>query len=776
MRGDDAMKDHSSAELLARLDILMAERIAPSVFLPLDPVPDFCSAIFKRNKSGENPPLSFKESFFLTEFLQEAETFWAGSTSGQIQSGPWVESDGNNTEYCLSATAVSLEEKKYLALFLLGGEFQDRQNRLQSCRNMFLEERGRRRVAEQAQSESEEKYRTLFEQSTDALFVAGLDGHIVEANAACRALAASSEDVGLLDKLENLARYTEDKASFERQMNEYGRVINLECAVPQAAGTVRLHLLSSSPWRGPDGSPQGYLCTARDITDRKQAEEERRLLATAIDQAAECIVITDANGTILFANPAFETISGYPADKAVGADLGFLFRMDSDKETQRKLWEELESKDCWNGRYENEREDGTRYSEESTISAVRNDDGDIVNYVALLRDVSKEVHLQRQLMTAQKMEAVGTLSAGIAHDFNNVLHVIQGYAEMVQFDIQKGQSGHEKLEEIKKICASAAELSHGLLTFSRSTETQHKPVNLNSEILQVARMITRTIPKMISIRLDLTDEIVTIDADPSQLQQVLMNLAINARDAMPDGGEIIIDTKNTVLDREFCQMHPDTSPGPYALLTLTDTGCGMDKNTIERIFEPFFSTKEPGKGTGLGLAVAYGIVKSHSGIITCRSEPGRGTAFSIYFPALQTRPLEKQTEPRENLVGGTETILIVDDESVVRKIGASILTFLGYRVLEAADGKEALEILQENMDTVSLVILDLVMPNMDGRVCLHNILKIKPSVKVIIASGYCSDETIAASLADGAKASIKKPYGAKEILKIVRSMLDKADP
>lgn len=285
-------------------------------------------------------------------------------------------------------------------------------------------------------------------------------------------------------------------------------------------------------------------------------------------------------------------------------------------------------------------------------------------------------------------------------------------------------------------------------------------------------MLYRTIPKMIAIELVLAEDLAAINADPTQIDQILMNLAVNARDAMPEGGRLTINTENVDLDREYAKTHPGVAPGRYVLLAVSDTGTGMDKETVEHIFEPFFTTKRPGDGTGLGLALVYGIVKQHGGSIACYSERGRGTTFKMYFPALvsnekfevpQTRPL-----PR----GGSETILLVDDEELLRDLGSRILTKAGYQVITACHGREALEVYRERGDEISLVILDLIMPEMGGVQCLEGLLALDPSVRVVIASGYSADGTTNDTLASKTKGFIDKPYEISQVLEVVRDTLD----
>ncbi len=383
-------------------------------------------------------------------------------------------------------------------------------------------------------------------------------------------------------------------------------------------------------------------------------------------------------------------------------------------------------------------------------------------------------NLQNQLVQAQKMEAIGILSGGIAHDFNNLLQVIEGYSDLALFKTQPGENGYQQLKEIKKAAQRAAELTKGLLTFGSRVESKLRPVNVNHEIHQVAGMLSRTIPKMIDMQISLEEHIPTIDADASQLQQVLMNLALNARDAMPEGGTLTIRTENLELDVDHCRKHLGTKPGPHVLISVSDSGSGMDQKTKDLIFDPFFTTKEAGKGTGLGLSIAYGIVKSHGGHIVCRSRPGEGTSFRIYLPILVDGTITDLEMPEtETLMGGTETVLIIEDEDKIRDVAAEMLSSFGYKILTATNGKEGLRYYREKADNIDIVLLDVIMPEMGGIECLREILRMDPAARVLIASGCDAAGTTVQEVSErGARGIVTKPFSMRHLLKAVRDALD----
>ena len=443
-----------------------------------------------------------------------------------------------------------------------------------------------------------------------------------------------------------------------------------------------------------------------------------------------------------------------------------------DAKFYRNLWDTIKEGHTWAGRMVNRRKDGSLFHEEATISPVRNASGEITNFVAVKRDITEHLELSKQLFQAQKMEAVGTLAGGVAHDFNNLLQVVLGFSELMLDAKELPGQFREDLTRIHQSARNGADLVHRLLTFSRKTEVNPRPLNLNRRIEQFQKMASRTIPKMIEIELRLADDLVAINADPTQMEQILMNLAVNARDAMPDGGRLIVETKNVLFDEHYAKTHLGALPGRYVLLCVSDTGQGMDKGTLQHIFEPFFTTKGQGEGTGLGLAMVYGIVKQHNGYITCYSEIGEGTSFKIYLPALEIPTFSAVTSQRPIAVGGSETILLVDDEELIRDLGSRMLGKAGYTVLTAVNGKEALEIYRSKHSDISLVLLDLIMPRMGGKQCLEELLQINPNVKVIIASGISPDALTKDTAAAGVPSFVSKPYEVRQLLGAIREILD----
>lgn len=520
-----------------------------------------------------------------------------------------------------------------------------------------------------------------------------------------------------------------------------------------------------------EGTPAALVFLA-DIDKRRRAEEAQLRLATAIEQAAESVIITDTSGNIQYANPAFERITGYSTDEVIGKHPRFLRSDAHDESFYANLEKCVRKGDTWSGRFIGRKKDGEQFYADTTISPVRDSSGNVTNFVQLGHDVSERLHLEKQLFQAQKMESIGMLAGGIAHDFNNLLTVILGYSELLLTGTDKGAAHYSDLEAIHFAATRGADLAKRILTFSRKIETEPRPIDLNEEIRNANKLLYRTLPKMIEIRLALADDLKRVNADPGQMEQILLNLAVNARDSMPGGGKFVIETRNVTLDEDYCAPRVDATPGDYVLLRVSDTGHGMESEVVDRIFEPFFSTKKPGEGTGLGLAMVFGIVKGHGGHVTCYSEPGVGTSFHIYLPVIGLEEKDEESLTREEPAGGTETLLLVDDEELIRDLGTRILRGAGYSVLRAEDGKEALEIFEQKRSAISLVILDLVMPKMGGAECLESLLKANPEVKVLIASGLLSIAGTKEIIGTKAKGFISKPFERTKLLRTVRAVLD----
>jgi len=621
---------------------------------------------------------------------------------------------------------------------------------------------------EEALRASEKEYRNLIDNALVGIYKTDLDGYILYANEALIKMM-EFETYEDMKSVSVLARYSnlDDRDTFIKTIKETGKVNDFEVDLLTKSGAVRNVILT--------GVLEGDVISGMilDITDRKQAAEERIRLATAVEQAAESVIISDRRGTIHYVNPAFERLSGFSSKDIVGKNFRVLKSDRHDESFYRDMWKTISAGKAWAGRISNRMKDGSLRQFETTISPIRDKNGVIVNFVSVNRDVTQEVALEAQLFQAQKMEAVGTLAGGIAHDFNNLLQVIQGYTEVLQNDVGRKKSSFEALQKIHRSAKRGADLTRQLLTFSRKVQSERRPLDLNREVEQVKKLLERTIPKMIEIELHLSESPSVVSADPIQVEQAIMNLAVNAKDAMPEGGKIVIETERVRLDEQFCKTHLGARPGEYVLLSISDTGHGMNREILDHVFEPFYTTKDVGKGTGLGLAMVYGIVKNHEGYILCYSEVSTGTTFKIYLPAMeQSGQRKKQDEKEDFFKGGDETILLVDDEEYIRDLGVELLTDVGYTVLTATDGEEGLELYRQKQENIDLVILDLVIPGMGGKKCYEEILKIDPKAKILIVSGYSANGPGKAAIEAGAKGFVGKPFDVSHLLETIREILD----
>lgn len=531
-----------------------------------------------------------------------------------------------------------------------------------------------------------------------------------------------------------------------------------------------------------EGKSCGRLWYFSDITELKESEEKKLRLSAIVDSSDDAIIGKSLEGFITSWNKGAEKIYGYREHEVIGKSITILAPTDSEDEIHAFLGQVKNGKSLKCARTVRRKKSGENVYISLTISPIIDRQGRIIGASTIARDISDRIRteqqseaLQAQLFQAQKLEAIGTLTSGIAHDFNNLLQVVIGYSEMFLQSKKEGDHDHTIVRQIYDAGQRGAELVRNLMTFSRKNKNNPKPVNLNDRVEQVTRILASTIHKMVVIKTILAPNLAIVVADPAQIDQVLMNLAINAKDAMDDDGELTIKTANVILDDKYCSDHVEVKPGAYVVLTVSDTGHGIDKETLGHIFEPFFTTKQTGKGTGLGLSTVYGIIKKHEGCIDCKSEPGHGTTFTIYFPACSAYKTEADAPNGKMALGqSTETILVVDDEQATRDLMSRMLRRQGHQVLKARDGVETLELYNKGPGQISLVILDLVMPKMSGQVCLERLLKIDPKAKVIISTGLSpNDERVALAIRSGAKASIHKPYDMDEILNLVRDTLEK---
>ncbi len=509
----------------------------------------------------------------------------------------------------------------------------------------------------------------------------------------------------------------------------------------------------------------------RDLYKTKQ------YLESLINNANVWLNVLDTEGNVVIWNKAAEKISGFTSDEVLGNNNIWKWAYPDERyrnEIQTKASEIINRGE----EIENFETTIQRKDQEARVISwhsrnLSDENGNPVGSIAIGRDVTKTKLLEEQLAQAHKMEAVGTLASGIAHDFNNLLQVVTGYSQMLLTTKDQSDPDFSGLGSILQAGKRAAKLVQQLLLFSRKATTEQKPVELNLEVEKIRKLLERTIPKMITIELHLQSQLWKVKADPMQVEQILLNLGSNAADAMPEGGTFLIETKNVTLDDDSAGEFLDIQPGKYVLIRVSDTGQGMDKQIVERIFEPFFTTKGVGKGTGLGLASVYGIVRNHGGHISCNSKTGKGTVFDIYLPVAEQMATVQQKDPASKPTeGGTELILLVDDEEDIRNLASRVLERQGYSILTASSGEEALTIYAQKFQEIGLVILDIGMPGMGGYNCLKEIMRTNASAKIVVASGYSVDGLVKEALEAGAAGYIGKPYNLTFLLDTVRNVLD----
>ena len=502
------------------------------------------------------------------------------------------------------------------------------------------------------------------------------------------------------------------------------------------------------------------------------AAAERGRLASAVDQAAEAMLMTDLSGSVTYANPAFEKITGFTRAEVIGQNPRFLRQGASAPERLEELALAAANGEVWQGRLQYRRKDGSAVEVDVAISPLRDDAGVAVGSIEVARDISRERALEAQLAQSQRMEAVGRLAGGIAHDFNNVLTAIGGFSELAAAQVGADAPVAEDIAEIRNATGRAATLTRSLLAFSRKQVMQPTVLNLNDVVTAIAPMLARLIREDVELVIRLEPSLGHTLADRGQFEQVIVNLVVNAGDAMPNGGRLTIETANTDLAQESARTHVGSTPGPHVMLAVSDTGVGMTPEVLEHAFEPFYTTKEQGKGTGLGLSTVIGIVQQSDGSMEVTSKPGHGTTFRIYLPRVDV-----PTEAEAIVAGsgasqrGNETILVAEDEPAVRRLVDRVLRGAGYRVVTANNGNEALE-LAGALARIDLLFTDMVMPGIGGAELAATLEATHPEMRVLYASGYTDDTLLRGDVAAASVRYMQKPYSADAVLTRIREILD----
>ena len=641
-----------------------------------------------------------------------------------------------------------------------------------------------RKKYEAAIRRSEEKYRALYDNATTGMFRVGLpEGMLLEINEVGARLFGYEDKEEMKKEFRPLEQYADDehKEHFFSLIRDQGAVEGLVVPMLKKSGEAFFVELSAKNYPNENYLEGSFI----DVTDRmfalKAIEESEKKYRVLFSSTSDLLITHDLTGRVIEVNPAVTQTIGRPYSSLVNHHVSEFMPDNSQERFHEEYLDDLIERGSKAGIFETRDSQGnTKYIEYKNV-IIRPDKGE--PYVTGIgRDVTDRLTAQNelravqdQLHQARKMQAVGTLSSGIAHDFNNILQAISGFVEIIQAKGGQDSANQRYLSEMKRAVDRASDLVTGLLTFSRKVKPELKHIDLNATISQAIGILERTIPKMISLEVDLEEGPLPIMGEAAQLQQILINLAANAKDAMPEGGRLLFETRRTSLDDVYCKAHLDVDPGDFIRLRVKDEGVGMDHDTVPHIFDPFFTTKEIGKGTGLGLSTVYGIVKGHNGHITCDSSPGTGTTFEILLPYPNQgsiSPEVEEEEQPERSIHGDETILVVDDEKSILEIARECLEQHGYRVIAASSGELALQVYQEWRQDIELIVMDLGMPGMGGENCLKELISINPDVKVIIASGYSHLGQSGGICKLGAKGFVEKPYKLMEMLVKIREVLD----
>ena len=625
---------------------------------------------------------------------------------------------------------------------------------------------------EKALRESEEKFHLTFMTSPDAIVINRVsDGKCLEVNQAFTEITGYSAEEAMEQPMLNLDIWVtpEDRIKLVREVLRNGYVLNLESKFRTKKGQIRIGLVSARLLEM--GQEDVILTITRDITGLRGAELKSDRMLLAVEHAAEAIVITDPRGMVQYVNPAFERITGYASDEIVGRNPRILKSGHHDASFYEKMWRTIKSGKTWQGKIINRHKAGSLFTEETTISPVLDGSGKIVNFVAVKRDITDEITLNKRLRQSQKMEAIGTLAGGIAHDFNNILSAIIGYTELTQTKIDPDHTVQADLAQVHRAGQRAKELVGQILAFSRQKEQEAVPLILHPIVKEALKLLRSSLPTTIAIKQKIFP-CATVRANATQIHQILMNLCTNAFHAMDEkGGTLEVTLQDMDITPDMAALYPDLQPGPHVRLCISDTGCGMDPTLLDRIFEPYFTTKDVGRGTGMGLAVVHGIVKGYKGAITVESEPDVGTTFELFFPS---EKIERASGKKEKvqLPTGNEKILLVDDEKIVMEQNQQRLEYLGYSVKAVNHPAEAFRLFQADPDRFDLVFTDMTMPQMTGDELAKKIMMLRPDMPIILYTGYSEKITRQAALKLGIRKYLEKPVPLEVLARSVREALD----
>ena len=619
--------------------------------------------------------------------------------------------------------------------------------------------------------QSEEKFRKAFMTAADGICISTLkEGKLLEVNDRFGDIFGyHREEMIGKTYLELCYMNPAGRQKLAAEVRSKGQVRDMELPFRRKGGEPITAVVSANALDS--SKEQLMLSVVRDITEQKRTHESLFRLQQAVDASGEVIFMTDRECVFTFVNPEFTRLYGYEEAEVVGRATPRILKSGAQPpEKYAQFWNTLLAKRVARGRIVNKTKDGRLLTIQGSVSPILNETGNITGFLAIQRDMTEHQRLEAQFTHAQKMEAVGRLAAGVAHDFNNLLTIINGHCGLMLKQLPSDNPARESFTDIKDAGERAAALTRQLLAFSRQQVRTSTVLDLNALVADSIKMLRRLIGEDIELVFDPVPDLGLVCADPGQIEQVLMNLAVNSRDAMPKGGKLSIEISNFQADESFAASHYPMPSGAYVKLVVSDNGCGMDAKTQSRIFEPFFTTKEPGKGTGLGLATVYGIVKQNGGYIWVHSELGKGTTFKIYLPVVVGTA--EATEALGNKASGSETVLLVEDELKVRSLARRMLESEGYKVLEASGGMEALLVASQHKGPIHMLLTDVVMPVMTGRELAQRLAKLRPQMKILYMSGYTDDTIMRHGVTEAGVAFLQKPFAPEVLARKVRVVLD----
>jgi len=553
----------------------------------------------------------------------------------------------------------------------------------------------------------------------------------------------------------------------------WGLLVANQCSGPRQWQQLEINLLQQLATQVAIAIQQSTLFeqAQTELTERKQAEQKIREQAALLDVATDAIFVRDLEKNILFWNKGAERLYGWKAEEAIGKNANQLLYQETFSQQLKEAQLTLAHKGEWQGELHQLTKDGKQIIVESRWTLVRDEQEKPKSILVVNTDITEKKLLEAQFLRAQRLESIGTLASGIAHDLNNILAPILMTAQLLETQLHD-QRSQRLLPILVTNAKRGAALVKQVLSFARGVEGTCTVLQIKHLVTEIRQIVKQTFPKSIEFYTDIPSNLWTVSGDATQLHQVLMNLCVNARDAMLNGGTLKICAKNLFIDEHYARMHLEAKVGPYIVITVADTGTGIPPEIVERIFEPFFTTKELGKGTGLGLSTVIGIIKSHGGFITVYSEMGRGTEFKVYLPAVEAMEALEVADGELLPLGHGELILVVDDEAAIREITKTSLETYNYKAITASDGIEAIALYAEHRDQISVVLTDMLMPSMDGATTIRTLQKINPNVKIIAVSGLASTDKQTAATSAGVKMFLSKPYTAKELLTTINRVLN----